>query len=188
MRRWVRRAPLYASTIRSYSFPQLGHLPQGASTSPMLANLVMYAADNELSKVAESFGLTYTRYADDLTFSTTKTNFDRVTAGLHIKKVYQTLGRFGLEPNLAKTQVVPPRARKIVLGLLVDQKTPRLTRAFKSKMRMHFHYIEQDEIGPVRHAERRGFSAVAGLRNHLLGLTAYASQIEPEYGAALKKN
>jgi hypothetical protein len=152
----------------------------------MLANLVMHEADVELSTMAKSYGLTYTRYADDLTFSTANAQFNRAVAASVIKNVYRVLGRFGLEPNLAKTQVVPPRARKIVLGLLADTDVPRLSREFKNKMRMHLHYLEREDIGPVMHAQHRGFSAVAGLRNHLLGLAAYASQIEPEYGADLK--
>lgn len=186
IQRWRRHKPLNVGRISCYTVSRLGHLPQGASTSPMLANLVMHEADVELSTMAKSYGLTYTRYADDLTFSTANAQFNRAVAGSVIKNVYRVLGRFGLEPNLAKTQVVPPRARKIVLGLLADTDVPRLSREFKNKMRMHLHYLEREDIGPVMHAQHRGFSAVAGLRNHLLGLAAYASQIEPEYGADLK--
>jgi RNA-directed DNA polymerase len=185
--RWYRRAPLHVATIRNYAFRRLGHLPQGAPTSPMLANLVMRGADDALAAVARSFDVTYTRYADDLTFSTASKNFDRDKAGDLIQHVYRILGRFGLEPNLAKTQVIPPRARKVVLGLLADQEAPRLSREFKSKMRMHLHYLEREDVGPVKHAQRRGFSAVAGLRNHLLGLAAYAGQIEPGYAAELRQ-
>lgn len=60
------------------------------------------------------------------------------------QQVYRLLGRTGLEPNLAKTQVISPRARKVVLGLLADQTSPRLTRDFKMKMRMHLaaHYSD----------------------------------------------
>ncbi len=53
-------------------------------------------------------------------------------------------------------------------------------------MRMHLYYLKHAEVGPLRHAERRGFSSIAGLRNHLLGLAAYAIQIEMEYGLELK--
>lgn len=183
--RWVRRAPKYVATIDRYAAHRFGHLPQGAPTSPMLANLVMLDADAVLSKVARTHGLTYTRYADDLTFSTLRADFNRQEATEVIKLVYRTLGRFGLEPNFAKTQVVPPRARKIVLGLLADLAEPRLTREFKSKMRQHLHYLENPDVGPLRHAERRGFSAVVGLKNHLFGLAAYACQVEKDYGAGL---
>lgn len=185
-RRWIRLAPTYVAKISSYAVLRLGHLPQGAPTSPMLANLTMCEADADLTKAAESFGMAYTRYADDLTFSTSKDSFDRNDAAALIKQIYRILGRFGLVPNLAKTQVVPPRARKIVLGLLVDQSTPRLTREFKNKMRMHLYYLERADIGPIQHAQKRGFSAVAGLRNHLMGLAAYACQVEPTYGDELK--
>lgn len=183
--RWLRRAPRYVATIQRYATLRFGHLPQGAPTSPMLANLVMQDADAELTKLAREHGLNYTRYADDLTFSTRRKDFDREEAADVIRAVYRILGRFGLEPNFAKTQVVPPRARKVVLGLLADQKEPRLTREFRSKMRQHLYYLEHPEVGPLKHAERRGFAAIAGLKNHLVGLAAYAAQVEPEYGAGL---
>ncbi|SFR74946.1 RNA-directed DNA polymerase [Mitsuaria sp. PDC51] len=185
--RWTRRAPRYVAAIRKYAVVRFGHLPQGAPTSPMLANLVMRDVDEELTKVAKLHGMTYTRYADDLTFSTPRRDFGREIAVELIQKVYRSLGRFGLQPNLAKTQVVPPRSRKVVLGLLVDGKEPRLTREFKNKMRQHLYYLERPDVGAVRHAQARGFSAVAGLRNHLLGLAAYASQVEPQYGAELAR-
>ncbi len=184
--RWYRKHPATKFKIKSYSVPRLGHLPQGAATSPMLANLVMREADELLTTLALRHGLTYTRYADDLTFSTSERSFKRESARQVIWEVYGILRRFGLAPNLAKTAIVPPRSRKIVLGLQVDQEVPRLTRAFKMKMRMHLHYLEREDVGPVKHAERRSFSAVAGMRNHLMGLAAYAMQIEPDYGAELK--
>jgi len=186
-RRWLRLAPTNVAKIRSYAVLRLGHLPQGAPTSPMLANLTMCEADADLTNLADAFGMTYTRYADDLTFSTNRNSFDRNAAKDLIKQIYRILGRFGLEPNLAKTHIVSPRARKIVLGLLVDQSTPRLTREFKNKMRQHLYYLEREDIGPIRHAQKRGFSAVAGLRNHLMGLAAYACQVEPAYGDGLKR-
>lgn len=183
--RWIRRAPTYVATIHKYAALRFGHLPQGASTSPMLANLVMQDADVALTKIANSHGLIYTRYADDLTFSTQRIDFTRQEGKDVIRDVYRTLGRFGLEPNLAKTQIVPPRARKVVLGLLADLNEPRLTREFKSKMRQHLYYLERPDVGPLKHAEQRGFSAIAGMKNYLLGLAAYASQVEPAYGASL---
>lgn len=185
-KKWFRKAPLHTSKISGYASVRLGHLPQGAATSPMLANLAMREVDSLMTELAYRYGLTYTRYADDLTFSTSSNKFERANAQQTINEVYGVLRRFGFIPNLAKTTVASPRSRKIVLGLQVDQDTPRLTRAFKMKMRMHLYYLEKEDVGPLKHAERRGFSAVVGMRNHLMGLAAYAAQIEPAYGKSLK--
>lgn len=184
--KWRRKVSLSKSKIPRYASRDIGHLPQGAATSPMLANLAMKEADVLMTTLAERLGLTYTRYADDLTLSTADSAFDQEQARRAVNEVYRILQRFGLTPNLAKTTIASPRSRKIVLGLQVDQEKPRLTRAFKMKIRMHLHYLEREDVGPLKHAERRGFSAVAGMRNHLIGLAAYATQIEPDFGREVK--
>ena len=90
----------------------------------------------------------------------------------------------GLSPNQAKTQIIPPGARKIVLGLLVDGGSPRLTREFKSRLRMHLYYLNHSMIGPGKHAECRGFDSIIGLCAHVRGLIAHAQLVEPDYGEA----
>ena len=61
-----------------------------------------------------------------------------------------------------------------------------MTRALKIKIRMHLHYLKREGVGPLKHAERRGFLAVGGMRSHLIELADYAVQIEPEYGRNIK--
>jgi hypothetical protein len=146
----------------------------------MLANLVMKPLDAELREAASDWGMVYTRYADDLTLSTTG-ELNREICTTIVDEVYRVLSSAGLNPNLSKTHIVPPGARKIVLGLLVDGKAPRLTRDFRMRMRQHLYYIEQPD-GPVAHASKRGFISVTGLRHHLEGLAAFAGQVEPDYG------
>jgi hypothetical protein len=180
---WLR----YEIDAYNRSQGRIGHLPQGAPTSPMLANIAMFAADDELHALAVMFRLTYSRYADDLVFSTTDPAFTRKQAASVVGRVYRILGKYGFSPNTTKTQIVPPRARKIVLGLFVDEPSPRLTREFKEKMRMHLYYLKKDGVGPAHHAATRGFTSVAGLRNVLYGLTAFATQIESTYGKGLRK-
>jgi hypothetical protein len=150
----------------------------------MLANLAMVAFDEQLSVLAARHGLTYTRYADDIALSTRRQDFNRDIAARLIGQVYALMGKHGLSPNSTKTQVVPPGGRKVLLGLLVDGEVPRLTREFKSALRMHLHFLRHPEVGPAAHAARRGFAAVAGLRNHIEGLLSFARQIEPEYAKA----
>ena len=170
------------ATIHSYSSADLlGHLPQGAPTSPMLANLAMYDFDQSVEKVATEFGLTYTRYADDLTLSTASKDFSRAKAQEAISRTYQVIRKFSFEPNLAKTKVVPPGARRVVLGLLVDGAKPQLTKQFRDRLRLHLHHIGPNGAGAIKHAEQNHFQSVFGLRNHIEGLISFAHSVDPEY-------
>ncbi|PSM31318.1 RNA-directed DNA polymerase [Haliangium sp. UPWRP_2] len=172
-------------TIRAYDEYRIGHLPQGAPTSPMLANLAMRELDQNLTEVAKVHGLFYTRYADDLTFST-REDSDRRKCQHIIGQIYRALANVGLSPNRCKTRIIPPGGRKIVLGLLVTGPEPRLMRDFKARLRQHFYYLERPNFGPSQHARKLGFSSVIGFRHHLAGLVSYAAQIEPEYGQRMR--
>lgn len=171
-------------TIHRYTTDRMGHLPQGAPTSPMLANLAVREMDDIISQIAAKYGLIYTRYADDITLSTKRTAFGRKRSREVIGKIYKIMSEFGLSPNLAKTRLLSPGARKIVLGLLVDEKAPRLPRDFRNLMRQHLYYLRHPQVGPAKHAAKKGFSSTRGFRNHVYGLAMYARQIEPAYGVA----
>lgn len=162
--------------------PRIGHLPQGAPSSPMLGNLAVQEVDKEIASVAKAFGLTYTRYADDILLSTRRDDFSRSNGRTVVGKVTAALGKWGLGANSAKTTISPPGGRKLALGLLLDGGSPKLPRDFKANLRQHLYYLENPAIGPVGHARERGFASVTGLRNHLQGLISFALQIEPEYG------
>jgi retron-type reverse transcriptase len=182
-RRWSARSYRFEK-ISSYQKEQLGHLPQGAPTSPMLANLSMTAFDASIRQVANDFDLAYTRYADDLTFSTTSVEFNRNKSQTVIPKIYAELLKYGFKPNLTKTKISSPGSRKVVLGLLVDGAEPRLTKKFRDNIRQHLYFINHPNIGPVQHANKKGFKSIYGLRNHVQGLIAHASQIDKEYANA----
>jgi RNA-directed DNA polymerase len=167
--------------IGAYHNSALGYLPQGAPTSPMLSNIAVATFDDRVMKIAESYSLVYTRYADDICLSTKRSDFDRSQATTLIGKIYAEMGRIGLSPNLTKTQVLPPGARKIMLGLLVDGKIPRPTREFRACLRQHIYFLTHPDIGPARHAGRRQFASVMGLRNHVYGLISYARMIDPAF-------
>lgn len=174
------RAKAHPSPINDYARGRLGYLPQGAPTSPMLSNLVMRDADAKLESIAKSHGLVFTRYSDDLTFST-RGDFDRKRASKLTWEVAAVLRAIGLRLNQGKTTVVPPGGRKIVLGLLVDQASPRLSREFRSKLRQHLHYLES--AGPFEHAKARGFDSVWGMHRHLRGLIDFANMVDPAFAA-----
>lgn len=175
--------------IRSYKWigphqiTALGHLPQGAPTSPILSNLAMHDLDSDLMRVASNFQVTYTRYADDLTFSTPARDFSRNRALKLVHDCYAVIRKHRLWPNRTKTKILSPRARKIVLGLLVDRAVPSLTREYKDALRMHIHFLLHPKIGPVAHSKNRGFDSVLGLQHHVFGLAAFATGIERRWGS-----
>ncbi len=101
---------------RLYARP---HLPQGAPTSPALANISFYRIDRRLSGLAESAGARYTRYADDLAFSggeQFEKSVDRF--GLHLAAI---LLEEGFAVNHRKTRVMRQGVRQHLAGLVTNQ-------------------------------------------------------------------
>lgn len=173
------------SAISKYTNMHLGHLPQGAPTSPVLANLVAHKLDIAISNMAAREEITYTRYADDITLSYRGRKFSRSKAARIIDECYGIMRGMGFFENQTKTRVVPPGSRKIVLGLLVDGVRPRLTPEFKNSMRSHLYYLSK--FGPSNHASSRGFDSITGLQNHLYGLAAFAVGVDKKWGRATLK-
>lgn len=95
-----------------------GHLPQGAPTSPVLSNLLMFNFDEKISSWASEHNLSYSRYADDLTFS------GEIDAGLQadiLQMVKLNLTALHLKLNPAKTAIYRSHCRQLVTGLVVNE-------------------------------------------------------------------
>lgn len=106
-------------------------LPQGAPTSPVVSNLVAHILDIRLARLAAQVGCTYSRYADDLTFSTNKREFPREIASRdhvdpHGWRVGEELQRIiratGFSLNDKKTRMHYADSRQQVTGLVVNRK------------------------------------------------------------------
>ena len=95
-------------------------LPQGASTSPALSNAVARRLDKRLTGLAAKLGLTYTRYADDLTFSGTAEVNGRV--GYLMARVRHIAEDEGFAVNPEKTRVLRRNTAQRVTGLVVNDK------------------------------------------------------------------
>ncbi len=96
------------------------HLPQGAPTSPALANLSAYSLDVRLSGLARAFGATYTRYADDLTFS----GPEALGRSLRdfIPLVTQIIRQERFRVNVKKRKVIRANRALVVTGVVVNEK------------------------------------------------------------------
>ncbi|MDX8289111.1 reverse transcriptase domain-containing protein [Metabacillus indicus] len=103
-------------------------LPQGAPTSPILSNMVCYSMDKAMQSVAKQFGCTYTRYADDITFSTTKNTFPKALAYrlenryLLGDKIVEILNDSSFKVNENKTRLLDKKQRMEVTGITVSEK------------------------------------------------------------------
>lgn len=106
-----------------------GNLPQGASTSGLLANLVLFDFDNRISRFATSNDYTFSRYSDDIVLGSLKNSFNKEKALQAISFVQQVGELHGFTLSKSKTRIMTPGSRKFVLGVLVDnQECTRLTR------------------------------------------------------------
>lgn len=162
----------------------VGYLPQGAPTSPMLANLAVYSLDVRLKRISGDLGWKYSRYADDLAFST-----DQVVSrrdALKLRGIVEAaLTGFGLSANHTKTRISPPGARKVLLGVLIDREQPRLTRQFKDNIETHLYALNHEKIGVHAHRDSRGFTSTTGMRHHIRGLIAFAHHVDEVYAQKL---
>jgi RNA-directed DNA polymerase len=161
-----------------YPVSPRARLPQGAPTSGALANAVMVNTDAKLHDLALSKGLVYTRYSDDLIFST-GADFTRQRAAELIRRAAGILHCSGFSPHRTKTRVIPPGARHVVLGLLLTDGRVRLLPEFKRRVEVHIRGIVK--FGIAEHAHHRHFDSVLAMINHVDGCIAFADSIDPEF-------
>ena len=98
-----------------------GHLPQGAPSSPIITNLICQTLDIDLLRVTKKYRLDYTRYADDLTFSTNNKHFIDYRDAF-LTEVTEVIKRAGFSVNEKKTRIQFKDSRQEVTGLIVNKK------------------------------------------------------------------
>jgi len=154
------------------------HLPQGAPTSPALANLCAYHLDCRLSGLARACGASYTRYADDMLFSGGDA-FARGIARFSIKAAAIAMEE-GFQVNMRKTKVMRRSVSQSVAGLVVKEKL-NVRRAEVDQLKAILHNCLVK--GP--HTQNR--DGHADFRAHLAGRIAHVGNVSPERGARLKE-
>ena len=105
-----------------------GRLPQGAPTSPVISNLICQVFDYRVLGIAKKYRLDYTRYADDLTFSTNKLSFVDEYPDF-LSNLTSEIHKNGFVVNNAKTRIARRESKQTVTGLTVNKKI-NVDRAF----------------------------------------------------------
>lgn len=168
--------PLAMAEARSlYAFP---HLPQGAPTSPALANLCAYRMDCRLSGLAEAAGAAYTRYADDLAFSGDEGFAPRVDR--FSSWAAAILLEEGFQVNHRKTRVMRQGVRQYLAGLVTNQ--------LINVPRADFDRLKAILTNCVRHgAESQNRDGHRAFRQHLEGRVGFVEMVNPAKGARLRR-
>jgi RNA-directed DNA polymerase len=191
-----REAAVVLAKICCYS----GKLPQGAPTSPIVSNMICARMDSELRKLAQEFKCRYTRYADDITFSTYLSKFphelayseqidekSKTLAGERLKDIIQ---RNGFEINNNKVRLQHRSQHQGVTGLTVN-KFPNVNRKFVRKISSMLNawdkfglesvekrYREECEVDLLEHDYTPEFKDVPSYKESLRGKINFLGMIK----------
>ena len=154
------------------------HLPQGAPTSPALANLAAFALDRRIAGLARRFGLTYTRYADDLAFSGNSTL--RRQSATFLSSLAEITADEGYALNPIKTHLMTRATRQRVTGIVVNDHI--------NIDRVSFDRLKAILTNCVRHGPAdQNREGIRDFRAHLAGRVAWVEHVNPVRGAKLRR-
>lgn len=149
-----------------------GGLPMGAPTSPAIANLILKKADHLIASRCARYGVNYTRYADDLTFSG---NGHPVKMIPYVEKV---LCEFGYKLDPKKTNIFRRGRRQMVTGLVVNDK-PNIPRSIRKRLRAAVH---KTSLGEVIHWHGKPMS-----EESLIGHLNWLQSVQPDEAMRYKE-
>ncbi|HMF78778.1 MAG TPA: reverse transcriptase family protein [Bryobacteraceae bacterium] len=161
-------------TRKLYARP---HLPQGAPTSPALANLCAYRFDCRLDGLAKAAGAEYTRYADDLAFSGDEA-FERRVEWFSARAA-GILREEDFTVHLRKTRIMRQSVRQHLAGLVTNQRI--------NVRRTDFDLLKAILTNCIRHGpESQNRGGHASFRSHLEGRVGFVETIHPAKGQRLR--
>lgn len=160
-----------------------GALPQGAPTSPTLTNIVCQRLDRRLTQLAKRYRATYTRYADDITFSAHQNIFDKWFKA-RLKVIIERHERYKI--NLAKERLQDWNKRQVVTGVVVNKRL-NVDRTYIKDVRYwlrtwdKFKEEATQAAFEVRFPEKKGFVRNNGVtisfHHYLLGKILYLGMV-----------
>ncbi|WP_445682650.1 reverse transcriptase domain-containing protein [Radicibacter daui] len=156
-----------------------GSLPQGAATSPYLSNIISRKIDKRLSAVSSKLDINYTRYADDLSFSSQNplNGFEKIVEGILISE--------GFFPNRKKTFISGPTTKKVVTGISISTGAPKIPRETIREIKRDSYFILK--FGYIEHQKNTGTFDPLEI-DRLLGRVSFWLFVEPNNDTAKKIN
>jgi len=149
------------------------HLPQGSPASPAITNLLCRRLDKRLTKMATEIGFTYTRYADDLTFSTVTDN-PRICNLL--RRTESIVAHEGFTINEEKTRIMRKSRQQEVTGVVVNDHL-NLDKKILKRFRATLYQIEKDGL------EGKSWGNSTNTLATIEGYANFVAMVNPEKGA-----
>lgn len=146
------------------------HLPQGAATSPTLANIAAFNLDVRVSAAAQSLGFEYTRYADDMAFSSENFNASR---NQRLINLVTRIAQFeGFAINKRKTRIMTQAQRQKLVGIVINEKMNIAATDIKKFEAQLFNCVR---YGP----DSQNITRHPNFRAHLQGKLAHIIDVAP---------
>ncbi|UCS94971.1 reverse transcriptase family protein [Echinicola marina] len=142
-------------------------LPQGSPTSPTLTNILCQKLDRRLNGLANRFGATFTRYADDITFSSPHTIYNDEAFNNELKRIIEEDQKLAINPK--KTRLQKADYRQEATGLIVNDKV-NVRRRYVKQIRMWLYYWEKYGYEKAEQIFKRDYIADKG---HVKNINAH---------------
>src|SRR5690606_33499677 len=142
-------------------------LPQGSPTSPTLTNILCKKLDHRLNGLANRFGATYTRYADDITFSSPHNIYTNEGFNKELKRIIEQDQKLVINPK--KTRLQKAEHRQEATGLIVNDKV-NVTRRHVKQIRVWLYYWEKYGYEKAEQIFKRDYLADKG---HVKNMNAH---------------
>ena len=194
-------APKVATVIAQIACHD-NELPQGSPCSPIISNLIGHLLDIRIVNLAKKTKCTYSRYADDLTFSTNKKDFPEKVAlkknendWIAGKSLIKEIEKVGFSINYNKTSMQYRASRQMTTGLIVNEKINIRKEYYKKARSMCYELFKSDEfyidikqnISRKSSGESKSNNRIKGTLNQLEGILSFIYHIKsPHYIHDLK--
>jgi hypothetical protein len=167
-------------------------LPQGSPCSPVITNLILQSLDQRLNLICKNAGCTYTRYADDITISTNKSEFpkkiiasrDNNTVNLN-ERFLKEITSSGFSLNFDKVRLLDKNCRQEVTGLTVN-KTVNVSDTYARSVRAMAHSLFKN--GDFYLIDKQTNQKRLGAINELTGMLGFIDSLDKHNNKISHKN